>query len=424
MKERNKPYIYLDNNGTTPMDKKTIKELAKWCEKAQNPSSSSKYAKCSKKILNKGKKKLLEHCSCNKENYTAIYTSGATESNCFIIRSLVSGYKKKMKKIPTIIISSIEHESIISCCESLKEDKTAKIKYVKPNIYGIIEVNEVEKQIKDSKNVCLVSIMYANNELGTINNIRKIGKIVHKYNIPFHTDAVQIFGKKRINIPKDNIDALSLSFHKFNGMKGLGVLFINNKVIKRYDLHAQINGNQQEHLRGGTENIPAIASSLITLKNTFKNRVSKNNKMRNLRNLLIQELENKYTFINYKDILNYNKNLESKEKIGLVILGKENNNMINNLPNTILLSVIKNDGKICNVKLKEELDKKGVVVSIGSVCNTNNKNASHVLSAINAPDIVKRGVLRISLGDTTTKKNIKDFVNIFEKSINKQLTLI
>lgn len=369
-----KNVIYLDNNGTTKLCKESVKAMNEWLESRSNPSTSSILGIKSKEMIDNARNYIKNHCG--DKDCKVIFTSGASESNCLIIRSIVD----KCNKIPVIITSAIEHKSILSLCESLQKEKRIKLVVVKPDKYGHISPTDVEKAIKENKCVKLVSIMAANNEIGTINNIKEIGRISHKHGIPFHTDAVQIFGKYHMNMKKNNIDALSMSFHKLQGPMGIGMLVIGKDI----DLKSQISGTQQYSMRGGTENVPAIAGAVASIKKTFTNRDRKNNKLMKLREHLIKQL--------------------SENDIKFILLGSPNNP----LPNTVCISLQYDN--FCNVKLKNYLNKKGIIVSIGSACNTKSKKASHVLNAIKASKKIKRGVMRISMGDDSKKSDLDTFV--------------
>lgn len=414
-----KKIIYLDNNGTTIICPEAANAYKKWL-KCYNASSSSVVSKSAKEMMEVAKKYIMKHCGVDSKKYTAVFTSGATESNCFIIRSTVEAYRKIRKIKPHLIISSIEHHSIIECARSIEEAGYAEVSKVEPNMYGCILAEDVEKLIKP--NTCLISIMYANNETGAINNIPKIGELAHKYKLPLHTDAVQLFGKYPINLQKSNVDALSASFHKLYGPKGVGLLIINNNLIEGYQLQGQICGSQQGGLRGGTENLPAIASSIECMKANFKNRKAKNAKLLKMRNYIIDEID-KSGFIKIGDYASYlgdpvldRKTLQS-EKVKqneIIILGPPIDKPNFYLPNTLLISAVKNIGKdFCNVKFKKELDLKGVVISIASACLTGSDKASHVLTAIGAPPIIKRGTLRISMGDFNNENEMKIFMKKF-----------
>lgn len=411
-KPNQKKIIYLDNNSTTIICPEAAEIYKKWL-KCYNASSSSVISDPAKQMLESSKKYILKHCGVDPKTYTAIFTSGATESNCFIIRSTIEAYRKIRKINPHLIISSIEHHSILECARSVEEAGYAEVSKVEPNMYGCILAEDVEKLIKP--NTCLISIMYANNETGSINNIPKIGEIAHKHKLPLHTDAVQLFGKYPIDLLKSNVDSLSASFHKLYGPKGIGLLIINNNLIDGYQLQGQISGSQQGGLRGGTENLPAIASSIECMKANFKNRKAKNLKLLKMRNCIIDGITDS-GFIKIGDYSSYlGDPVLGKDKPNeIIILGPPRDNTNYYLPNTLLISVAKNKGTdFCNVKFKKELDLKGVVVSISSACLTGSDKASHVLSAIGAPPVIKRGTLRISIGDFNTIDEIKIFIKKF-----------
>ena len=267
-KLKKKQLIYFDANATTLICDKARKEANDWAA-CYNASSDSRIAKPIRTLLDKSTNWILTHCKVNTSTHTIIFTSGATESNCFIIKACVRAYRKKLiergsELLPHLIISALEHHSIMECAKDLLVDNAIEVSYVAPTIYGNILPADVEKEIKP--NTCLISIMYANNEIPIINNIREIGKIAHERRIPMHSDCVQIFGKYQINMNTDNIDALSASAHKFYGPKGVGLLIVSNELISGYALTAEISGSQQHSLRGGTENIPGIASMLVALQ--------------------------------------------------------------------------------------------------------------------------------------------------------------
>jgi len=419
-KPKNK-IVYFDNNGTTLITNSAIKTYMQWIQ-CYNASTTSRISKPERNILEKSIDSILSHCGVSTATHTAIFTSGGTESNCFIIRACVKAYKKKLLERdselkPHVIVSSMEHPSITRCINDLVDSNDIDATYIAPTIYGNILPLDVEKEIKP--NTCLISIMYANNEVPVINNIKDIGAIAHSRHIPMHSDCVQIFGKYKINVKKDNIDALSASAHKFYGPKGIGLLILSNTLINGYGLTAEINGSQQNGLRGGTENIAGIASMMTALHYAFNNRKSKNKKLYSLRNRLLDRLEKKYKFNDFTEYLQNNNN--DKEDLELVSIGppKDKSGFI--LPNTVLLAICKNKGRpFCNQELKQYLDKKGFIVSIGSACSTKNKESSYVLSSIGASNVIKRGVIRISFGDQNNNKEVDKFVLELHRGIQAQ----
>jgi cysteine desulfurase len=430
-----KDLVFLDNNSTTLMCSAAVKVQDQWSQ-CYNASSDSKISKPARAMIEKARDLILHRCKVSSATHTAIFTSGATESNCFVIRACVKAYKKKLAEKnsylrPHLILSAIEHHSSMECAKDLVECGDADVSYITPTIYGNILAEDVEEAIKP--NTCLISIMYANNEIPTISNITEIGEIAHQHRIPLHSDCVQIFGKMSIDIMKDNIDALSASAHKFYGPKGVGLVILNNNLIEGYKLTAEINGSQQGGLRGGTENVSAIASMLTAYQYAHTERAKKNAKLISLRNHLLDKLAKYYPFVEYDKFVypeEYKKETTDEEEPGeeppieFVSLGppREATNFI--LPNTVLLAICKERGKpLCNVELKKFLDQHGYTVSIGSACLTKSDKASHVLSAIGAPPIVKRGVIRISFSDQTTISDVNGFVAMLIQGIKKQLAL-
>lgn len=418
----NKNVIYLDANGTTLMCDKAKKALEQWAE-CYNPASSSKISTPGKKLIEKSKDYILKHCNDKKKKkeYICVFTSGGTESNCFIIKSTVDSFKFETKMKPHIITSQIEHHSILKCCYDLEKRGVAEVDFIKPNICGNILAKHVEKKIK--KNTCIISIMHANNETGTINNIKEIGAVAQAHNLPFHTDAVQTFGKFKIPLDKMNIDALSCSFHKFYGCKGLGLLLLRKSFVDGYGLCPQIYGSQQNGLRGGTENPTLVACGLTALIDTFKNRNKKNQELLKKKQYLMAYFKKHYNAIDYTTYYRKKYKLEGyKKKFFIVFLGNVEN-MKQSMPNTLLFSIIPTGKKkFCNVKLKACLDKVNIVVSISSACLTSSKSASHVLTSINADSKIKSGTIRLSMSDDNTQEELEIFLKKFEVCILKQLS--
>ncbi len=398
--------VFLDNNGTTLISPDAAKVYASWL-KCYNPSSDSKISKRVRDMITKSREYVQK--LYNAKNYEIIFTSGATESNCFILRSSVDSYKKMRGVTPHLIVSGVEHHSVLECCDMLEKYGHAEITRVMPNIYGNVLAADIKKAIKPT--TCLISIMYANNELGSLNNIPEIGKLAHAHKIPLHSDCVRMVGKYNLDLEKNNVDAISASFHKFHGPKGIGLLIIKRNFIEGYKLDGQLNGTQQSGLRGGTENAPAIASGIAALKESMKSRDAKNQKIRGLRDKLIKKLSSKIKPEKYQEYLNKN----TPPGTHLVILGPPIDKSRYYIGNTLLFSIANPDKEICNVSIKKKLDALGIVVSISSACLTSSPKASHVLDAILAPDLIKRGVFRISFSDQNRDADINTFVKEFVK---------
>jgi cysteine desulfurase len=372
--------VYFDNNATTSMSAASKKGMIAWMDTASNPSSDSIISNRSSHLIEVFRGYILKHCSV--KNYSVIFTSGASESNSFILQSLANCFKK-----PHYIVSGVEHSSILKCVACLRERKKIEYSVAMPNKHGEILTSAISKLIKP--NTVLVSVMAANNEIGAINDIDSIGSLCKRKKIYFHTDAVQMFGKKRISMK--NIDSLSMSFHKLHCPMGLGMIILNNAITKRCNLQGIISGSQQFNLRGGTENVPAIAGAYYGMMDHFKNIKCRNDKLLTLKKYFLSCL---------------------KKFKSCYVIGDPSKT----LPNTVLFSIHKTP-PICNITLKKQLEKKSIIVSIGSACATSSESVSHVLKAIKLPVHLHRGVIRVSFEYKNTKKEINYFISVLSKII-------
>lgn len=381
--------IYLDNNGTTYPYKSVVRAISR-NSYLGNPSGI--YADRAKKILSDFRQSIKNILHCNHE---IIITSGGSESNNLLLR----GFAESNPDCH-YILSETEHKTSLLCCETLQ--KLNKISYSLAPVdkYGRVIPESLEELIRP--NTKLISIMHINNETGTINDLRKISEICSKRNIFFHSDIAQSFGKIPPNLSEIPINAVSISMHKLHGGTGVGVLACDIKITP------QIAGVQNNGLRGGTENVAAIAGALACLKIHFHEREKKNQamikKIQYLKSLLKPN-------INYADLYNkpddYEHNIKNTSFCFLSDVSI----------NTLLFSVVGPE-KFCNIKMREILYKKGIIVSIGSTCNTTVKGASHVLLAIKAPYFVRCGVLRVSISDHTTYGDIETFAKTLCSIIN------
>jgi cysteine desulfurase len=264
--------------------------------------------------------------------------------------------------------------------------------------------------------------MSINNEIGSINNIAKIARVCHDANIPLHSDCVQSFGKFQLDLSDvDAPDSISASFHKFHGPVGAGLLIINNTFLHGYKLEAMICGSQQFGLRGGTESMPSIVGSVRAFQIAHQKRKRKNARLWKLKHRIISQLGKEFTIGNYIDYINE----KSHNPLELIILGPtqfvRDDYETWSAPNTILLAIAKNKGTpFCNMELREFLESHKIIIGIGSACLTSSPKASHVLDAIRAPPVIKRGVIRISMSDYTTIEEVDKFVNILIDGIRIQ----
>lgn len=409
--------IYLDNNATTKCCDEAKKAITEWVQCNSNPSGSTRLSATSALLLQRTKDYLNQLLNL-KGKYTILFTSGATESNCTMLRSIADSWIKRVGTVPHFITGSAEHHSMIECLRSMVDLGRAEVTLIDPNSWGVVDPAAVEKAIQP--NTALISIMYANNETGSINPVRDIAAIAHKHQIPFHSDSVQMFGKYAIDMNKEGIDALSMSYHKIYGPMGVGMLIIRDQLVKGYKLEAQICGTQQGGLRGGTENMPGIAGAAASLVFNFDRRSEKNKQLLQWRNEILDQLAKHYPVVEYHawrkracgGAKRGTKNSKARD-FTIVLLGPPRSETNSYIPNTILMSVVDCNAKMCNIKMKRYLESKGIIVSIGSACNTSSKKASHVLESMGAPPEIKRGVLRVSTGDYNTAADIKKFITVF-----------
>lgn len=418
---------YLDNNSTVKICPPARAAVVKWLDSRANPSSDSIIARNAKAMVDSATSYVLRHSGVTPSAYTALFTSGASESNCLVLRSLVEAYRRSTGRRPHIVTSATEHKSVIQCCNSMRDDGYADITYVEPTAYGCIDPALVERAI--TANTALISIMAANNEIGCINALKEIGDIAHARNIPFHSDASQLYGKYKIPLVSSRIDALSASFHKLGGPMGIGLLILSNALITGYGIRSQISGTQQQTLRGGTENVPAIAGAVAALCHAFEGRPAKNKRMYQLKRDVVSGLERILPRGTYKSYFEGRKPTRNE----FVVLGPTDSGSHitpNVLPNTLLIAFAKNkmfaggdNAPFCNSALKKCLDRQNIIIAVGSACNTSSPKASHVLSAIKAPPVIVRGVIRISLADTTTQGGIKRLVACLAECVAKQMPL-
>lgn len=398
--------IYFDNNATTMMTADVKKSMLEWCNRG-NPSSGYASAVAARKMMADFRTYIGKICGVGSTKYAVIFTSGATESNCTILSSITAAYRETTGRIPHVVMSAIEHKSLMDQMDSYSTRGIATATYVKPTTSGHILPTDVAKSLQP--NTCLVCVMHANNETGAINDIAKIGSIAHQANVPFHCDTVQTFGKVPINISRANVDSFSISFHKIHGPPGAGALIIRQQLITGYKLQPLLFGSQNGGMRGGTENLPGIGASFTAVKYTMENFPSKIFQMKKVKKYIIDEIARRAPTRQYTQYIADNSSTQPSLEIVLLSGVTEYY-----LPNTILLSVVKRGKKkICNGELKKDLESKGIIVSVGSACNTANEKASHVLFAMGADELIRKGALRISICDDSTLEDAKKFVREF-----------
>ncbi len=360
--------IYADNAATTQMNDAAINAMLPYMKEFYgNPSSLYSFGQKAKEALEDARSRIA---ACIGAQAREIYfTSGGSEADNQAILSAAHAGARKGKK--HIISTTFEHHAVLHTLDKLKKEGF-EITLLDVHSNGIITPEQIEEAVRED--TCLVTVMYANNEIGTIQPIGEIGRICHEKKVPFHTDAVQAAGHLPIDVQEQNIDMLSLSAHKFHGPKGIGVLYVRRGII----LENLINGGAQERgKRAGTENIPAIMGMAAALEEACRNMQANAQKLTALRDRLIEGLDQ----IPYGE-LNGDRKQRLPGNVNFCFEGIEGESML-------LL-----------------LDDKGICCSSGSACTSGSLDPSHVLLAIGRPHEVAHGSLRLSLGEEMTSKDI------------------
>lgn len=373
--------IYFDNAASTQIDPRVLKVVYEQEKNNFGNSSSLHYfGQKAKQSLEKSRKTIAK--IINADPHEIIFTGSATESNNLILKGISEAYKNKGK---TIIVSAIEHESVLRPAKELRK-KGFKIKYAPVDKYGLVDLKQLEKMI--SAGTILISIMHANNEIGTIEPIKEISAFCRKYNILFHTDASQTLGKLPINVQDLKIDLLTASSHKIYGPKGAALLCIKNGI----KINPQILGGGQEFgIRSSTINVPAIAGFSKACEIANKEMEKDKIKLKKLTAYLIKKI------------------LKTIPKVQLTGHPK------NRLPNIVSFLFAGIEGESILMSLNEL----GVAVSTGSACSSKNLKPSHVLTACGLNQNEIHGSIRISLGRFTTKKEVDYIISILPNIIQK-----
>lgn len=393
--------VYLDNAATTFVDKTAINIITNSLrEDYYNPSS----------LYNKGREKynIIQECKNNilkslglEPNNQIYFTSGGCEGNNWVIKGCIAEYYRYCNneglihnfsqciKKPHIITSSFEHHSVLNACKQLEQLNLAKVTYINPDpITGVIDPQDIKKSISttyDDYKTILVSTMWVNNVLGTIQPIKEIGEICKSHFIKFHTDAVQAVGNIHINLSKYNIDFMTVSGHKFHAPKGIGFVYIKNNQY----IEPLISGGGQEYgFRAGTENVPYIkaAAYCFCKYNNEKYVDSKYNYIENIKLLLLD------SFINEE----HNIYFMSSDGIGTFNISFKN---------------------IISDMLVYNLGERGYMVSVGSACDNGNFEDSHILTSVNYPQDYMNGNIRITFNEYNTFSEIQDFIKVLKEEV-------
>lgn len=366
--------LYLDHASTTPIDPQVFKAMQPYFSKIYaNPSSIHEAGQEAKAAVEKARQKIATILHCLPEEI--IFTSGGTESINLALQGIAFQKKKRH-----LITSQIEHPAVLETCKYL-ESQGFRVTYLPVNKFGLVSPSEVRKAL--SNDTLLISIMYANNEIGTIEPITEIGKLAQQYKIPFHVDACQA-GSLELDVDKLKVDLLTLNGSKIYGPKGAGILF-KRKSLQLEPLHH--GGGQEFGARSGTQNVPGIVGFAAALELIQKERTQENNRIQQLRDYFIVEVLTKIsdTFLT--------------------------GHPTKRLPNNVHFCFAGVEGEA----VVRHLSQKGIYVSTGSACSSQEIEVSHVLKAIKAVHAL--GGVRFSFGKETTKEELKLVVKILREVV-------
>ena len=375
-----KKLIYMDNAATTPVKPEVLDAMLPYfTEKFGNPSSIYSISSENKKAITDAREVIAKTINTTPENI--YFTAGGSESDNWALKATADAYASKGKHI---ITTKIEHHAILHTCEYL-ETKGFEITYLDVDENGLVKLDELTAAIRPD--TILISVMFANNEIGTIEPIAEIGKIAHEHGVLFHTDAVQAYTQVPIDVEALNIDMMSTSGHKINGPKGLGFLYIRKGVKIKSFIHG---GAQERHRRAGTENVTGIIGLAKAAEIATANMKERTAEEIKVRDHLIERIEKEIPY------------------------AKLNGDRVKRLPNNVNFSFQFVEGESMLILL----DSKGICASSGSACTSGSLDPSHVLLAIGLPHEIAHGSLRLTISDQITMEdadyvvdNLKEIVN-------------
>ena len=372
---------YFDHAATTGVREEVLKEMLPYFGiEYGNPSSIYSIGRKNRKKIEEARQKVAKAIGAKpKEIY---FTGCGSESDNLAIKGVA--YKNR-EKGNHIITSKIEHPAVLNTCKAL-EKEGFEVTYLEVDENGFISLENLEKQIKDT--TILISIMTANNEIGTIEPIEEIGRIARNHNIYFHTDSVQAIGNMKIHVEEMKIDLLSMSGHKFYAPKGVGALYVKENVNFQ---KIQDGGHQERNKRAGTENVPGIIGLGKAIELIYEEFDDYNHQLKELRDYYISEIEKRIPYV------------------------KLNGDRVKRLPGNSNISFQFIEGE----ELLMSLDREGICVSTGSACTSGSLAPSHVLLAIGLPQEFAQGALRVSFGRENTKEDVDFLIDYLERIIKE-----
>lgn len=373
--------IYLDNAATTKTAPEVVEAMLPYfTEYYGNPSSVYSFAAQNKEVITQQREIIANALGAKTEEI--YFTAGGSESDNWALKATAEAYGNKGKHI---ITTKIEHHAILHSAEYL-EKRGYEVTYLDVDEYGVVKLDDLKAAIRPD--TILISVMFANNEIGTIQPIKEIGEIAHEHGILFHTDAVQAFGQVPINVDECHIDMLSASGHKLNGPKGIGFLYIRKGVKIRSFVHG---GAQERKRRAGTENVPGIVGLGKAVEIAMETMEERTAKESALRDYLIARIEEEIPF------------------------AKLNGHRVKRLPNNVNFCFRFIEGESMLIML----DMAGICGSSGSACTSGSLDPSHVLLAIGLPHEIAHGSLRLTLGDENTKEQVDYVVDHLKEIVAK-----
>ncbi len=374
--------IYLDNAATTRTAPEVLDAMLPYfSEFYGNASSIYSIGVKSKEAITRGREQIAQVLGAKTEEI--YFTAGGSESDNW---ALTATYEALAGKGNHIITTKIEHHAILHTCEYLEKQRGARVTYLDVDENGIVNLEQLKASI--TPETILISVMFANNEIGTIQPIGEIGRIAKENGILFHTDAVQAFGQVPINVDELNIDMLSSSGHKINGPKGIGFLYIRKGVKIRSFIHG---GAQERKRRAGTENVPGIVGYGVAAKRAADTMEERTAKERKIRDHMIERLTTEVPHC------------------------RLNGDRVQRLPNNVNLSFEFIEGESMLILL----DMKGICASSGSACTSGSLDPSHVLLAIGLPHEIAHGSLRLTLSDETTMEDADTAVDAVKEIVEQ-----
>lgn len=372
---------YFDHAATTPVSENVLKAMIPYFTyEYGNASSLYTIGRQSKKAIEEARKKVAN--AIGAKQHEIYFTSCGSESDNLALKGVAYAHREKGKHI---ITSKIEHPAVLNSCKTL-ERQGFEVTYLDVDERGVVNIEQLMQSIKPT--TILISIMFANNEIGTLQPIEMIGNIAKQKGILFHTDSVQAVGNVKIDVNRLNIDMLSMSAHKFYGPKGIGALYVREGVEFE---KIQDGGHQERDKRAGTENVAEIVGLGEAIEEVYQNYEEYNKKLINLREYYISETQKRIPNV------------------------KLNGDKQNRLPGNANLSFPGVNAQ----ELLLELDQKGICASAGSACSTGQTSPSHVLTAIGLTPELAEGTLRVTFGKDNSKEDVEYLVNSLEEIINK-----